>query len=130
MAAVDVNGDGQDEVLVGAPLFFNEAGGHHDQQSGSSQGVYFEEGRVSIFTYSDGAFEERISIFGMENAGRFGAAIAGLGDLDGDGFGDFAVGAPFSASGVGIVAIYFGKSDVESIQGKNRRTLREKLAAS
>ena len=46
----------------------------------------------------------RFSIFG--NGGpraRFGSAVSGLGDLDGDGFGDFVVGAPFENDDGGVV---------------------------
>jgi integrin alpha 8 len=33
---------------------------------------------------------------GEQTKGRFGFALASLGDIDKDGFGDFAVGAPYS----------------------------------
>ena len=35
--------------------------------------------------------------------------------MDGDGFGDFAVGAPFENDGKGVVRIYFGRFDIENI---------------
>ena len=46
---------------------------------------------------------------GEEIKGRFGFSIASLGDTDKDGYGDFAVGAPYSgARGEGAVFIYRG----------------------
>ena len=39
-------------------------------------------------------------------AGRFGAAIANLGDLNRDGKEDFAVGAPGEEAGAGVVYIF------------------------
>jgi len=54
----------------------------------------------------------------LEEAGRFGSAVATLGDLDFDGLSDFAVGSPFEDDGAGAVRIFFGKADIESIQGK------------
>ena len=33
---------------------------------------------------------------GMEAGGRFGSALASLGDIDRDGYDDLAVGAPYS----------------------------------
>lgn len=46
---------------------------------------------------------------GETSKGRFGFALAGLGDMDKDGYGDFAVGAPYSGPrGEGAVYIYRG----------------------
>lgn len=44
---------------------------------------------------------------------RLGTSIAGLGDLDGDGFTDVAVGTDGSAGGVGYVWIWHGRNDWE-----------------
>ena len=46
-----------------------------------------------------------ITLCNFENS-RFGSAIVNLGDLQNDGFEDFAVGAPFE--GNGVVYIYRG----------------------
>ncbi len=48
---------------------------------------------------------------------RFGSSVLSLGDVDGDGFGDFAAGSPYEDAGRGAVRIFFGKKDVENIQG-------------
>ena len=47
------------------------------------------------------------------SGGRFGAAVACLGDVDNDNYGDVAVGAPYSATtedsgSTGVVFIYYG----------------------
>lgn len=43
--------------------------------------------------------------------GRFGLALAALGDINLDGYGDFAVGAPYDGvDGRGAVYIYHGSS--------------------
>lgn len=44
----------------------------------------------------------------VQGSARFGSALASLGDLDQDGFEDFAVGAPFENNGA--VYIYRGSS--------------------
>ncbi|MCA9772367.1 MAG: FG-GAP repeat protein, partial [Myxococcales bacterium] len=39
----------------------------------------------------------------------FGAAVAGAGDVDGDGFADLIVGAPDAGSGTGLVTVFSGR---------------------
>lgn len=60
---------------------------------------------------------EVLSIFGQAGGARFGSAVSSLGDLDGDGLGDFAVGSPYEDQGQGSVRIYFGSKKITSIQG-------------
>ena len=56
------------------------------------------------------------------SGGRFGAVIEALGDLDGDGLGDFAVAAPFE--GQGAVYIYRGSRSFTFQGEKEFRTLK------
>jgi MYXO-CTERM domain-containing protein len=42
---------------------------------------------------------------------RFGAAVAGAGDLDGDGYGDAAVAAPDADTNAGAVYVFYGGED-------------------
>lgn len=49
---------------------------------------------------------------GVNSKGRFGLSVAALGDVNQDGFGDFAVGAPYDGpKGRGAVYIYHGSSN-------------------
>ncbi len=92
----DVNGDGRDDVLVGSP---------------GEDGVEIAAGSVSLFLgTADGLSDTADNTIGGETEGdEFGHAIAALGDIDGDGFADFAVGAPSYGSGSeGAVFIYLG----------------------
>ncbi len=50
-----------------------------------------------------------------------------LGDLDRDGRGDFAAGSPFENGGRGAVRIFFGKDDLETIQGEQKSLCRAKF---
>lgn len=46
---------------------------------------------------------------GLKSRGRFGLSLASLGDINRDGYGDFAVGAPYDGPhGRGAVYIYNG----------------------
>ena len=77
--AGDVNGDGVHDVIVGAPGRGSNAGA-----------VYIFSGAAG----TRGDLIRRVdSINGIE---RFGSAVSWLGDVDGDGLGEVAVGAPFS----------------------------------
>ncbi|MCK6446449.1 MAG: integrin alpha [Planctomycetes bacterium] len=79
--AGDVDGDGVHDVLVGAPDF--AGGGGHDFPGTA--------GYVEIFSGATGA--ELLHVDGDLPFDMFGVSVAGLGDLDGDGTPDFAVGA-------------------------------------
>jgi hypothetical protein len=86
LATLDVDGDGRDDLLVGAP--------------GTSLGDTAEVGQVYVLTRSD-ALVPGAELLLAEHAQRlsserrsFGSGVAGLGDLDGDGFEDFAVSSP------------------------------------
>src|SRR5580765_8687428 len=78
--AGDLNGDGYDDFLVGAPMApgtRNEAGR-----------VYVFLGGVDMDTVPD------LTILGKFSSGHFGAQVAGIGDFNGDGYDDFVVGNP------------------------------------
>jgi FG-GAP repeat len=77
----DVDGDGESDFLVGAPL--EDPGGLADAGR-----AYLFRGGASLDLLPD------LVLDGAEQGGRFGAAVAGPGDVDGQG-GDFFVGAPF-----------------------------------
>jgi hypothetical protein len=99
----DVNGDGKADWLVGAP---NE-GNENDEFTG--------RGRVYIFSGSAGALLRVIKSPNEEAGGHFGAAVAGLADINGDGSGDVVIGAPNedpgnSPSNCGRVYVISGKT--------------------
>ncbi len=104
----DLDGDGVTEVAVGAPL---EDGG------GSRRGAVWV-----LFLHSDGTVKANVKIGHgsggftgtLQDVDQFGAAVAGLGDLDGDGVEDLAVGAELDDDGgsdTGAVCVLFLKTD-------------------
>ncbi|GCB83519.1 hypothetical protein scyTo_0024279, partial [Scyliorhinus torazame] len=103
VAVTDINRDGRDDVLVGAPMFMErESGGRLE-----------EVGRVYVYLQT-GVLEFNISqnLTGTDVYGRYGTSVAVLGDLDQDGFNDVAVGAPYAGDkNQGLVYIYNGRPD-------------------
>ena len=65
-----------------------------------------------------------MSIYGDGGPGaRYGAALANVGDLDQDGFADFAVGSPFENEGKGAIRLYYGRADIENINAAIQKDL-------
>ncbi|XP_047428483.1 integrin alpha-IIb [Mugil cephalus] len=101
VAVADVNSDGLEDVLVGAPLFMDRV---KEQLQERGQVVLYLQKRHASFSSQPDQ-----SLLGPSLYGRFGSAIAVLGDLDMDGYQDVAVGAPWSGeNGRGQVFIYLG----------------------
>ncbi|HHD62826.1 MAG TPA: hypothetical protein ENK96_00350 [Desulfobulbaceae bacterium] len=145
-AAGDVNGDGYDDVIIGAPtspfdgkafIYYGDAflnfppksflsAGDVVSGAGDVNGDGFADvivaapdfdnfkGRVSLFLGSAHGIKTIPSagIIGTHGFG-FGKNIAGIGDINGDGYSDIAVGAKDYAngeSGEGAVFIYHGSA--------------------
>ncbi|XP_022090698.1 integrin alpha-7-like [Acanthaster planci] len=100
VCSADLDGDGFDDLLVGAPIYYDrttEAGGR----------VY-----IYLNKHHNGSFGdvEPIRLTGPKDS-MFGIAITNLGDLNLDGFEDIAIGAPYENNGEGAVYIYLGGPD-------------------
>jgi len=105
-SAGDVNGDGVEDVAVGAPGIF---GGAVAVPCVDPSQPCPQDGRAFIFSGRTGQLILRLAHDGPNQ----GAAIADLGSIDGDLIPDFAVVAPGSTSKGGLVAAFAGSDGHE-----------------
>jgi len=109
LSVADVNGDGVDDVIIGAP---DDGFG-----AGLTYVVYGEPDRPSVL-------EEMGELDGTNGFalvppagvyGNSGQAVAGLGDINGDGIDDIAVSAPYEEAdgkyAAGVTRVIFGRDD-------------------
>lgn len=101
VAATDINNDGLDDLVVGAPMFMRRGPNGRLEELGKVY-VYLQRGPLQLEL-------SQCNLLGEEPFGRFGTSVAPLGDLDQDGFNDVAVGAPYGGHDQqGVVLIYNG----------------------
>ncbi|WP_019506185.1 FG-GAP repeat protein [Pleurocapsa sp. PCC 7319] len=95
--AGDINGDGVDDLIIGAP----DAG---------SSGNYSDEGEAYIIFGSSDGFAANLDlanledidgllITGIDDYDDFGSSVSGAGDINGDGVDDLIIGAPYADAG-------------------------------
>jgi hypothetical protein len=116
LAAGDIVGDGYDDLVAGMPLFDDD-----DQPDAGTILVAF--GTPGGFTLFDASIEQDSVEIGnnSEPLDRFGASLS-VGDIDGDGFADVAVGTPgesFGNSGTDSGAVYLLYGGDDGLQGPN-----------
>lgn len=90
---IDANGDGFDDVVIGAP------------------GAAGNRGQVVILAGPAGGVLQ--SFLGDIAGDQLGAGVAGAGDLDGDGYGDVVAGAPgadLNGNQSGLLRAYSGRT--------------------
>ncbi len=97
--AGDVNSDGPDDIVVGAPFF--------------GRANMMNAGSTSVFHGSmNGIAANAAVVMVGEAGGGFGFSVAGAGDVNGDGFGDLIVGEPFLVTSemlhTGVAAVFHG----------------------
>ena len=100
----DLNGDGTQDLVVAAPWASREF---------PEQGVVYVVTGSGADPRSLGDVADGVGGFALHGLGaqqHFGVVVAGVGDVDGDGAGDFAVGDPGWDEGRGRVFVVTGAS--------------------
>ncbi|HEX8256418.1 MAG TPA: hypothetical protein VF589_02185, partial [Allosphingosinicella sp.] len=124
-SAGDINGDGYDDIIVGAPLA-ELAGQPANHQSGTSYVVFGSGAGFAAkldLAALDGTAGFRID--GLDQGDFFAESVASAGDINGDGFDDFIFGAPRAGTG-GVSYVVFGSGaafgasiDLAALDGSN-----------
>jgi hypothetical protein len=117
-AAGDVNGDGLDDVILGAPGY--DPQGRND--AGAAFVVFGKTGdrlvALSALVVDDR--QQGFAIHGADPGDMAGFAVSGAGDVNGDGFDDLLVSAPgddqLGRLNAGSAFIIFGTSEGASVQ--------------
>ncbi|MBF2003242.1 MAG: FG-GAP repeat protein [Synechococcales cyanobacterium M58_A2018_015] len=123
-SAGDLNGDGYGDVIVGAPSITNSPTDQPDTATDPNQPgkAYVIFGRASFAGSVDISSAAALSgrgfiIHGVNGGDGVGFAVARAGDINGDGFDDLAIGAPFADAGsvfgnAGETYILYGSSTI------------------
>jgi hypothetical protein len=109
-SAGDVNGDGLDDILIGAPS---------KRGNGQAFVVFGQATRPASMSLSDVAAGRGGFAINGSGAERAGFSVAAAGDVNGDGFDDLLIGAPFSDPATGRDAgrsyVVFGKASTAAV---------------
>ena len=106
-SAGDFNGDGFDDLIVGAP-----GDSPYGTHSGAAYVIFGKAGGFTDIDLSSLGESDGFKIIGADTWGGAGMSVASAGDLNNDGFDDLMISAPAAGvGGMGEVYILYGHAD-------------------
>jgi hypothetical protein len=105
-SAGDFNGDGIDDIIIGA----READPLGRYSAGEAYLIYGKLGGPGDIDLAALTAAQGFRIAGPSVEDDLGDAARSAGDINGDGYDDIAIGAPFSGSGSGSVYVIYGRA--------------------
>lgn len=107
----DVNGDGFDDILIGAPQYSTES----EERIGK---IYLIFGTNQALPQS--LRDAPVSFVGENATDMAGWCVAGLGDVDNDGYDDFSISATaYGTEDLGKIYVVFGGANASSWRSVN-----------
>lgn len=118
-SAGDINGDGIDDIVLGA--YYVNA------ETGAAYAIFgVRTGFTPLFNVTNLNGSNGFTLPGVIPGGRLGWSVASAGDINGDGINDLVLGAPYVNSAEGASYIVFGHRgvfassfDLNSLNGTN-----------
>ena len=119
-SAGDVNGDGLDDLIVGA--FLDDPNGDYSDNSGAAFVVYGKTDGVAVELSAVEAGTGGFAIHGVSAGDFAGSSVSSAGDVNGDGLDDLIVGAPYDDpngdiyDNSGAAFVVYGKTDGGAVE--------------